>query len=281
VAIKPFAFILMPFDEAFTDTYKLGIKAVSDELGVVAERVDEQSFSETILERIYRQIQIADFIVADMTGRNANVFYEVGYAHALEKRCILITRHADDIPFDLKHHRHIIYGNSISNLKAKLRDEFKWMMKEIEKSKTSPISIELKSSYGDLTASDSFANATVDFVFDLRNMSKRKSPDIDGIYFHIGKTWKVEQDDEPCASTESNYEDNLRHFVKSPVQRLSPGGWAQIKLRAKKMVWNRWGGEELKDKYSFSGNVYLEISTAEGTFAETMKVSADCEEVPF
>jgi ABC-type sugar transport system substrate-binding protein len=54
--IKPFAFVLMPLDDKFNDLYKFGIKKTADELGIIAERVDEQQFSETILERIYRQI---------------------------------------------------------------------------------------------------------------------------------------------------------------------------------------------------------------------------------
>lgn len=69
MAAKPFAFVLMPFEDSFADIYKLGIQAAATECGVVAERVDEQTFSETILERIYRQIDTADFVIADMTGR--------------------------------------------------------------------------------------------------------------------------------------------------------------------------------------------------------------------
>ena len=53
---KPFAFVLMPFDKAFDDIYKFGIKQAAEELEIVAERVDEQHFSETILHRVYRQI---------------------------------------------------------------------------------------------------------------------------------------------------------------------------------------------------------------------------------
>ena len=101
---KPFAFVLMPFDDAFDDIYKLGIQATATECGVVAERVDEQTFSETILERIYRQIENADFIIADMTRRNPNVFYEVGYAHARGKLCTLLTQSVDDIPFRSEEH---------------------------------------------------------------------------------------------------------------------------------------------------------------------------------
>jgi hypothetical protein len=54
-----------------------------------------------------------------MSGRNPNVFYELGYAHAKNKVCLLLTKDATDIPFDLKHHRHIVY-RSIQDLRKKL-----------------------------------------------------------------------------------------------------------------------------------------------------------------
>lgn len=81
-APKPFVFVLMPFDSSFKDTYTFGIKGAADDAGAYAERLDEQMFDEGMLERIFNQINKADVIVADMTDRNANVFYEVGYAHA-------------------------------------------------------------------------------------------------------------------------------------------------------------------------------------------------------
>jgi len=82
---KPFCFVLMPFSKDFDDVYQIGIKESCVNAGAYCERVDEQIFQETILERIYNQITKSDFIIADMTGRNPNVFYEVGYAHALGK----------------------------------------------------------------------------------------------------------------------------------------------------------------------------------------------------
>lgn len=118
---KPFVFVLMPFDSAFDDTYKLGIKAAAEEVGTYCERVDEQYFEERILERIYNQIATADFIIADMSGRNPNVFYETGYAHALNKKVILLVSNSDDIPFDLKHHPHIVYNGKITFLKEELK----------------------------------------------------------------------------------------------------------------------------------------------------------------
>jgi len=125
---KPCAFVLMPFHENFDDVYKCGIKEACRGVKVGCERVDEQRFDETILDRIRGQIQTADIIIAEMTGRNPNVFYEVGYAHALHKRVILLTKSADDIPFDLKQHRHIVYAGKIDGLRRELREELKWCM---------------------------------------------------------------------------------------------------------------------------------------------------------
>ena len=143
-----FAFVLMPFDTAFDDIYRLGIKETAEKLGIRAERVDEQIFhKENILERIYRQIDAADLIIADLTGRNANVFYETGYAHAKGKVCLLLTSKADDIPFDLKHHRHLIYGDSIQNLRQTLEKDLEWLKLEIA-NRQSALSVGLKSTWG-------------------------------------------------------------------------------------------------------------------------------------
>jgi hypothetical protein len=127
---KPFIFVLMPFDREFQDLYELGIKAACNKAGAYAERVDEQIFTESILDRIYNQISKADLIISDMTGRNPNVFYETGYAHALAKRVILLTKTADDIPFDLKHYSHIIYGGQIRDLIPELEKRVKWALQQ-------------------------------------------------------------------------------------------------------------------------------------------------------
>lgn len=117
---KKFAFVLMPFSKKFNDIYSFGIKGACEEIGVYCERVDEQIFSESILERVYNQINKADIIIADMSEKNPNVFYETGYAHALNKNVILLTKRAEDIPFDLQHYPHIIYSDQIIDLKQQL-----------------------------------------------------------------------------------------------------------------------------------------------------------------
>jgi hypothetical protein len=125
-APRPFVFVLMPFSKDFDDIYQLGIRAACEEAGAYCERVDEQIYTENILERVYNQIAKADILVADMSGRNPNVFYETGYAHALGKKPILLTASSDDIPFDLKHYPHIVYDKKISLLKVELQKRIRW-----------------------------------------------------------------------------------------------------------------------------------------------------------
>jgi hypothetical protein len=128
---KPFVFVIMPFDPEWSDVYDLGIKPACIAAGARCERVDEQMFLENILDRIYGQIEKADFIVAEMTGRNPNVFYEAGYARGVRKPTILLTQQVEDIPFDLRHYPHIVYGNSITTLKTELRKKIKWCIDDM------------------------------------------------------------------------------------------------------------------------------------------------------
>lgn len=135
---KPFVFVLMPFDKSFNDIYKFGIKGAAEDAGAYAERLDEQVFAEGMLDRIFNQINKADVIVADMSGRNPNVFYEVGYAHALNKLVILLTKDPEDIPFDLKHRQHIIYNGQIETLREQLSRTIVWAIQEIRSKKHIP-----------------------------------------------------------------------------------------------------------------------------------------------
>jgi hypothetical protein len=127
-APKSFTFVLMPFSDEFNDIYQLGIKPACHNAGAYAERVDEQLFKNSILERIYNQISKADIVISDMTGRSPNVFYETGYAHALGKNVILLTQNHKDIPFDLKHYPHIIYESRITKLIPELEKRVRWFV---------------------------------------------------------------------------------------------------------------------------------------------------------
>lgn len=115
-----YAFVLMPFSEQFDDIYRFGIKRPIESLGITCERVDEIQYTGGVLEQVFKGIERARFVVADMTGRNANVFYEVGYCHAIKKDVILCTQSAEDIPFDLRGYNHIVYDGKIAVLEEAL-----------------------------------------------------------------------------------------------------------------------------------------------------------------
>jgi len=106
-------FVLMPFSKQFSDVYVLGIRDVAEKLGITVERADDIEHNEGILEIILERIKSADVVVADTTGNNPNVFYEVGHSHALHKPTILISRTGDKIPFDLQGINHILYETII------------------------------------------------------------------------------------------------------------------------------------------------------------------------
>jgi hypothetical protein len=276
-----FAFVLMPFDPKFDDVYKLGVQQTAKRFGISAERVDEQIFhKENILERIYNQIATADFIIADMTDRNPNVFYETGYAHAKGKTCLLLTSNADDIPFDLKHHRHIIYGNSIQNLILQLERELPAVKSEVE-NRQSAFIVNLSKANGDLEKTKYIASGKVNLFFDLDNKTNGPSPEIESIYFYTGRGWRFDQDNQECLSSPSDLPDfHLRHFVKSPIRRLPAGGWAQLKLGGRKHLAYA-GDEPLKDSYRLTGRALMRINTTEGANDYPIDIDIEVEEFPF
>lgn len=277
-----FAFVLMPFLKDFEDIYKLGIKEAALSLGIKAERVDEQIFREGILERIYRQIENADIIIADMSGQNPNVFYEVGYAHAKEKLCILLTNNVDDIPFDLKHHRHIVYEESIIKLKDLIINELVWAKNQIENIRNSRIKVKLNPPSGNLVTSKYLARGEVDFKIDLLNDSTRPSAEIEAIYFYSSDKWTLTQDHKICPSTDSDLpEFSKRHFLIPPIRKLHKNSWAQILFSSSKILAFVHEGEELKDSYRLTGKAILRLITQEGNFDYTLSIDVECSEIPF
>lgn len=127
-----FVLVLMPFDASFKEVYVSGIKPACQQAGALCERIDEMIFTRNILAQIYQKIKEADLIVAEMTGRNPNVFYEAGYARALNKQVIFLTQREEDIPFDLKHYPHIVYGGEINKLKEELLRKVSWVLQHPE-----------------------------------------------------------------------------------------------------------------------------------------------------
>jgi hypothetical protein len=102
-------FVLMPFDEALKPVYDDHIRGVVEGESLTCVRADEIVGVQQITADIWEYVNRARFLIADLTNMNANVFYELGLAHALAKPVILLTQSIDHVPFDLKAHRCLIY----------------------------------------------------------------------------------------------------------------------------------------------------------------------------
>jgi nucleoside 2-deoxyribosyltransferase len=277
-----FAFVLMPFDEAFDDIYRLGIKEPLEQIGVRVERVDEQVFrNESILERIYNQITAADFIIADMSKKNPNVFYEVGYAHARDRPCILVVSEISDIPFDLKLHRHLVYGGSVQKLRAKIVFEAKALIFDL-KEKSKSLSVEALKPTGILKKMKYSASAEVDIVFDIHNFTNSISDEIEAIYFYTSNGWSYRQEGQECAVSKSDLAEYAqRHFLKSPIRRLQKDGWAQIKICGQKQIASVLRGEVLHDSYRLSGNSLVRLVTQKRIFDHKLFLDLVIDDLPF
>ena len=115
-------FVLMPFDSNFNKVYSKGIKPAIKKSKLIPKRADEIFAVQPVVQDLWEYINKASLLVADLTDRNPNVFYEVGLAHALPKRLIILTQRKEDVPFDLQHIRWIKYENTSKGWK-KLSDK--------------------------------------------------------------------------------------------------------------------------------------------------------------
>jgi nucleoside 2-deoxyribosyltransferase len=107
----PLCFIVMPFRAELNFFYLYLRRHSHEKHGLRVERGDHQILTVPLLDKIRQQIAEARVLIADMTGRNPNVFYELGLAHALEKPVILLTQDAsEDVPTDIRHLEFIRYG---------------------------------------------------------------------------------------------------------------------------------------------------------------------------
>jgi len=117
-------FVVMPFATPIGDYYHQVYEPAITKAGMRAVRADADIFGTgKIIDQIWAGINASKVLVAELTSRNPNVFYELGLAHALDKPVVLVSSNEEDVPFDLKHIRVIYYD---------VRDPF-WGQKLIDK----------------------------------------------------------------------------------------------------------------------------------------------------
>ena len=130
-AARPKLFVVMQFTDDFNNLYNDVIIPVAEKKGFEVIRADEFYSSTPILNDIIRSIKESSVIIADITPDNPNVFYEIGYAHAIKKPTILICdRTREKLPFDVSSFRTLFYSNSISG-KSKIENSLEKYLENI------------------------------------------------------------------------------------------------------------------------------------------------------
>lgn len=127
--MKPKAFILMPFAPEFDEIYTFLIQQGVHDAGFDVIRADDLLSQNNILRDILSSIVNSDLIIADLTGSNANVYYELGIAHAFKKPVILLTQDITELPFDLRSYRVIPYGTHFVKM-SQAKNELTELAKE-------------------------------------------------------------------------------------------------------------------------------------------------------
>lgn len=130
-AKKDSCFVIMPFGGYFNDYYTSIFVPAIEAAGLRSRRADDLYSPSTIVSDIWDNTRKAKLILADLSGKNPNVFYELGLAHAIAKPAILVVESMDDIPFDLRALRILEYDKNDANWGALLQGKIEQAIKEV------------------------------------------------------------------------------------------------------------------------------------------------------
>lgn len=122
-------FVIMPLSEKLEDIYLYGIRGCIEKLNLRCKRADELEHDNVIMKEVIDHIKRARIIIAEVSDHNPNVFYEVGWAHALKSETILIAREGTELSFDIRHINTIFY-RGIKDLENKLSLRIKAILKD-------------------------------------------------------------------------------------------------------------------------------------------------------
>ena len=136
--MKKKVFMVMPFSNKVANiNYEHSIKPICEGFNLEVRRADEIFSTNPIYDDIVKEIQDASIVIVDITGKNPNVFYELGIAHTLKQnRTIMLTQDSfDGMPFDIAHFRIIHYEDSIASrtvFENKLKETLKILLSDLK-----------------------------------------------------------------------------------------------------------------------------------------------------
>ena len=170
-------FIAMPFSSLFQIEYEKIIQPALTELNIPCVRGDEIYTKQRIVDDIWNSLKRCRFVLAELTGKNPNVLYEIGLAHAIGKPVIIITRNGDDVPFDLKALRYLFYDVNDPFWGENLKTGIQNLVKKV---------IETPSIEKYL---EGISTSTIQYPAINISSEKPKKPKIDVIPYDISGTW--------------------------------------------------------------------------------------------
>jgi len=107
---ETFCFVVMPFRPELNYFFLYLKGYLQDKYRIRVERGDSNVLTKELLKKISEQITEASFLIADITGNNANVFFELGIAHERNKPVIFLTQDdPKDAPVDTRQFEFIKY----------------------------------------------------------------------------------------------------------------------------------------------------------------------------
>jgi hypothetical protein len=132
-------FVIMPFLKELKPVYDDHIRSAVQKMNLTVARGDDFFTAKSVMSDIWNAMNACRLVIADCTGRNPNVFYEMGMAHTLGKPVILISQNREDVPFDIQHIRYLIYEltpggmsefekNLTATIQSELKEEFSYQM---------------------------------------------------------------------------------------------------------------------------------------------------------
>lgn len=135
---KEFVFVIMPFDDEFTQVYQGVIKPTIEGCGLECKRVDDKNHPDHIVGKIMEYIHEARVMIADITNLKPGVVYELGIAHATANNTIIITQNRKQNElFHLNGYRIIEYKTDIAG-GINLGAELKRLIEEMDEWQSSP-----------------------------------------------------------------------------------------------------------------------------------------------
>ena len=126
---KPRVFVAMPFRREMEDFFEYGIFRPAKKCGYICERADREIFTDDVVAWVKERIASADLVIADLTTANPNVYLEVGYAWGCGRRTVLLVQNTDELKFDVKTQRCIVYS-SIKDLEREISTLLKALLRK-------------------------------------------------------------------------------------------------------------------------------------------------------